>query len=303
MTLRAAAGAASPSMVIAVTAIAALLASGFPRAQSSTNQSANQAGVASANLFTVASVKANVSGSVLSRAGYQPGGGFTATNVPLRELIVLAYGIQENQLVAVPAWASVERFDIAAKAAGAPAAGVPDPARGRSMLQALLKDRFQLRAHEETRELPVYSMVMERSDRRLGPALRVAAGGCTETPTQPAEQPPCGMSGGFAALNGRSTTMRELASSLSRQVGRTVIDRTDLTGTFDLQLRWTPDNLPPRPPGTPADQPIRANGVEIDPNGPSIFTALREQLLLRLENARGPVPVIVIDAVARPLPD
>jgi uncharacterized protein (TIGR03435 family) len=86
-------------------------------------------------------------------------------------------------------------------------------------------------------------------------------------------------------------------------VHRSVIDRTGLAGGFDFDVKWTPDQLPPRPAGLPADQPIRMNGVEIDPNGPSIFTALQEQLGLKLEAQRGPVEVLVIDRVARPTPD
>jgi len=91
--------------------------------------------------------------------------------------------------------------------------------------------------------------------------------------------------------------------SLSQQVARPVVDRTGLADTFDLELRWTPENLPARSPGTPADQPLRMNGVDIDPNGPSIFTALQEQLGLKLQATKGPVDVLVIERVERPTPD
>ena len=93
--------------------------------------------------------------------------------------------------------------------------------------------------------------------------------------------------------------MTLLASMLAQVVRRSVVDRTGLNGGFDFDLRWTPDTLPARP-GMPADQPFRVNGVEIDPNGPSIFTALQEQLGLRLESERGPVEVVVIDRVEQP---
>ena len=97
--------------------------------------------------------------------------------------------------------------------------------------------------------------------------------------------------------------IRRFRSSLVQTVQRTVVDKTGLSGNFDFYVRWTPERLPPRPAGVPADQPIRMNGLEIDPNGPSIFTALQEQLGLKLEPARGPVEVLVIDHVERPTPD
>jgi len=86
-------------------------------------------------------------------------------------------------------------------------------------------------------------------------------------------------------------------------VNRVIVDRTGLTGNFDIELQWTPDNLPPRPAGLPADQPLRINGESIDPNGPSLFTAMQEQLGLKLDGARAPVEVLVVDRIERPAPD
>lgn len=86
-------------------------------------------------------------------------------------------------------------------------------------------------------------------------------------------------------------------------VNRVVVDRTGLTGSFDIDLEWTPDNLPKPPPGAPADQPVRINGATIDPNGPSLFTALQEQLGLKLDSTRGPVEVLAIDRLEQPSPD
>jgi len=108
---------------------------------------------------------------------------------------------------------------------------------------------------------------------------------------------------GFGDIRGGARPMTLLASMLAQVVRRSVVDRTGLVGAFDFDLRWTPDTLPARPPGTPADQPIRMNGIEIDPNGPSIFTAVQEQLGLKLESTRGPVDVLVLDRVERPAPD
>ena len=88
---------------------------------------------------------------------------------------------------------------------------------------------------------------------------------------------------------------------LAPRVNRVVVDRSGLTGNFDIEVQWTPDQLPPRPPGLAADQPIRVNGEPIDPNGPSLFTALQEQLGLKLDATRAPVDVV--DRVERPSPD
>ena len=97
--------------------------------------------------------------------------------------------------------------------------------------------------------------------------------------------------------------MEQVLQFLSPAVNRVVVDRTGLIGNFDVDLAWTPERLPQRAPGTPADQPIRANGVDIDPNGPSIFTAVQEQLGLKLESTKGPVDVLVIDHAEPPTPD
>ena len=104
-------------------------------------------------------------------------------------------------------------------------------------------------------------------------------------------------------LAGTGFPLSNLASSLVQFVQRSVVDRTGLSGDFDFRLKWTPDQLPPRPAGMPADERIRINGVEIDPNGPSIFTAVQEQLGLKLDAQRGPVEVLVIDHIERPTPD
>ena len=106
---------------------------------------------------------------------------------------------------------------------------------------------------------------------------------------------------GFGRLTANGMTITQLATmGLSRYAGRTVIDHTGLSGPFDWTLVWTPDNLPQRAPGTPADQPVTVNGFAIDPNGPSLFTALQEQLGLKLESTKGPVDVLVIDHVEHP---
>jgi uncharacterized protein (TIGR03435 family) len=182
------------------------------------------------------------------------------------------------------------------------------------MLKALLAERFKLVAHNESRELPVYDLVMARSDARPGPQLRKSdvdcaalfaarrGGGPPPPPPQPGERMQCGMFGGIGRVTAGAVTMAQFGTLLSRLVNRTVVDKTGLAGNFDIDLTFTPDQ-PARAPGAPPDQPIRANGVDIDPNGPSLFTALQEQLGLKLDSQKGPVDVVVIDSVEHPTED
>ena len=273
------------------------------RAQSAAPAVANQA-------FEVASVKPNKSGDGRIFFQMQPGGRFTATNVPLRELIRFAYGIQTFQLVGGPDWIGSERFDIVAKAEGdlppSPLGGSPGPMQ--MMVRTLLVERFKLAVHNETRDLPVYALVMARADGRLGPQLRASQvdcaalmaaargrGGPPPAPPRTGERPPCGMFGGFGRMAAGGVPVAQLATNLSQRVNRVVLDRTGLTGLYEFELEFTPDQLPqgPPPPGAPPLPPI-------DPNGPSIFTALQEQLGLKLDAQRGPVEVLVIDHVEQP---
>lgn len=262
--------------------------------------------------FEVASIKRNVSGENNIRFGMQPGGRFNAVNAPVRELIRFAYQLQNFQIVDAPDWIVEERYDIIAKAEGdiPPGQfGVPGPAQ--MMMRALLAERFALAVREDTREMPKYDLVLNRPDGALGPQLARSATDCAAlaaaargrggrgfAPPAPGERPQCGMFGGFGQLRAGGTPLTALAQSLSGQLQRVVEDRTGLTGAFDFDLVYTPDQIPqgPPPPGAP---PLPA----VDPNGPSLFTALQEQLGLKLEATRGPVPVLVIERIERPTPD
>ena len=262
--------------------------------------------------FEVASVKRNTSGENNIRFGFQPGGRFNATNVPARQLLIFAYQLQNFQLVDAPDWALDERYDVIAKAEGDVNPGPPG-ALGpfQLMMRSLLADRFKLVVREETREMPTYALVLNRPDGQLGPQLQRSTTDCAAIaaaargrgardggPPNPGERPQCGMFGGRGQLRAGGIALSELARSLSGQVQRIVVDRTGLTGTFDFDLTYTPDQLPQGapPPGAPPQPPV-------DPNGPSVFTAVQEQLGLKLESQRGPVPVVVVQRMERPTPD
>lgn len=269
--------------------------------------------------FEAASVKPNKSGEPRVMVRAEPGGRFTATNVPLRVLIRNAYGITEDsRIVDAPGWIGVERFDVVAKAPAdvppmIPGQGVVGPMN--LMLQALLEDRFQLRLHRESRELPLYVLTFTTTDRRRGPRLTPTTVDCAEIlaklypatgpaapppPFVPGQAPPCGSTGGPGQILAQGMTMAQLASNLSSRVNRVVVDKTGMTGNFDLNLEWMPDQF--QGPGTLGALP-GAPPPSPDTQGASIYTALQEQLGLKLESTRGPVDVLVVDRVEPPTPD
>jgi uncharacterized protein (TIGR03435 family) len=258
--------------------------------------------------FEVASIKPNPAGFAgPTQTQLHPGGRFVATNIPVVLLIGQAFQVQGYRLVGGPHWLATDGFDIDAKADGElfPKGG-QRPLEG--PLRALLADRFKLVVHSETRPWPIYALVVARSDGRLGPnltrssrtdcdAVQAAAQGRGGGPLPPpagGQAPPCGGMTGNGRFAVDSRTPAELAGMLSATLNARVVDRTGLTGLFNAHLTWTPDRMPQQPdPDRPA----------IDPNGPSIFTAVQEQLGLKLESTTGPVEVLVIDRVERPTPD
>ena len=270
--------------------------------------------------FEVASVKRNVTGnpptSIRSTTGR-----FTATNAPLMLLLSSAYRLAPYQYAGLPSWADSERFDIAATAPGATADKIA------VMLQALLADRFKVVARMETRDAPIYAIVIARPDRRLGPQITRSSTDCTAVLAErqaaarargpgpvpvpsvtPGQRPVCGIrattrqtsSGGVVlGYTAGSITMARFAEILSTalQFRRQVVDRTALEGAFDFDLEYARE----RPPTVPAAG-VPAAAAPID-DGPSIFTALEEQLGLKLEASRGPVDFLVIDSVEKPTND
>ena len=235
--------------------------------------------------FEAASVKANQSG-LPGVSVNTAGGRFTATNAPALLLVRLAYAMPENRIVGAPDWLRLERFDIVATMAGA----VSRDEQNR-MLRTLLRERFTLIGRRETRELPIFTLVRTRLDARLQPAAAdcaaLMAAMRAGTPLPPANRILCGSRLRPGGVSVGGMTMAEVAAEvIGPQVDRPVVDRTGLEGGFDFDLDFAP--LGPAAAATDA---------------PSIFTALDEQLGLRLEPGRGPVDVLVIDSVARPNPD
>jgi uncharacterized protein (TIGR03435 family) len=210
----------------------------------------------------------------------------------LKLLMTIAYRVQDFQISGGPNWIGSDRFDIVAKAEEGSNSKIPE------MLQALLEDRFKLTLHRETKEMPIYALTVAKG----GLKLHESEGECPPRPSGPPPppvpgkmpSPPCG--GMFMGRNqtaGNHITMEQLVINLSRTLGRTVIDKTGLTAKYDIKLEWTPDQSQVQfGPGGPMPPPS-----EPENSGPSIYTALQEQLGLKLESQKGPVEVLIIDHV------
>jgi uncharacterized protein (TIGR03435 family) len=251
--------------------------------------------------FEVASIKPAApagGGPVPMGVQLMPGGGLRASNVTLRLLLTLAYDVRDFQISGGPPWLNTQLYDIQARSGSVPdTPAEPDAMRNltdeqrktfqeqmRQRLRALLADRFQLVVHRETKDQLVYT-------------LQVAKGGPKFQEAKSAGPNAGRMRMGRGELTGEATGMDFIAQVLSNQVRRPVLDKTGLTGKYDIHLTWTPDG----PQGF-LGGPVPA-GVEPppppDPNGPTIFTALQEQLGLKLESDKGPVEQIVIDRVEK----
>jgi uncharacterized protein (TIGR03435 family) len=229
--------------------------------------------------FEVTSVKPSMATD--SYVSGTPGGRYVAVGVSLRLVITDAFRIRGFQLIGGPAWLNEDRWDIegrpkAEDAAQAPQPGaLRDPSRpstGNLMVQSLLEERFQLKTHRETKELPIYELTVAKG------GLKVKASGGV-----PEGRPRMRM--GRGTLEAYQTPLANLTFFLSQEVGRTIVDKTNDAGLYDMNMKWSP--VLPTEGAPPADLP-------------SIFTALQEQLGLKLESARGPIEIVVIDSVERP---
>jgi uncharacterized protein (TIGR03435 family) len=237
------------------------------------SRSQNAAGPA----FEAASVKPNKSGVRGGRLNTDPGQ-LTITNVPLRTCIKAAYGLQDYQLSGGTASIEDERYDIVAKA-GSP---VGDD-QLMLMLRTLLADRFQLKVHREPKEMQGFSLVVGKNGPKLHEVERAGKDWSRN---------------GVGSIDGQEVSMARLAEILAGRLGRPVVDLTGIKGVFDLKLSWTPDPATVRNPAENKESPAVESAS--DPSGPSIFSALQEQLGLRLEARKVPAEIIVIDHVERP---
>jgi bla regulator protein BlaR1 len=250
--------------------------------------------------FDVVSIKPNKSGEMRIMMRFLPDG-ITMEGVPAQLMLTQAFNVEEDRIIGAPGWVKTDRYDIQAKVAPEDALKLDKLKREErmSMLQPLLAERFNLKFHHETREMPVYVLVVAKG----GPKLKEAA-----APTASATSggpPRRGMMMGIGTLEANGAQIDMLAHALSGQVGRTVIDKTGLTGNYDFNLHFTPEQMPPRMgpgpgPGPDGGRPGADAPPPPDVTGPDIFTAVQEQLGLKLESEKGPVDVIVIDHIDKP---
>lgn len=234
-----------------------------------------------AQTFDVATVKPNSTDDRRVMIQFQPGGRFVATGVSLRMLVTLAYDLREFQVTGGPAWVNDDRYDINAKSEALESGGRPDMAVIRKTLQNFLAERFGLKVKNETREGNVFHLVAAKDGHKLKAAESISR-----------ENQSIRMGRGQITANGMDMTT--LARQLGMEVQRPVIDKTEITGLYTIDLHYTPE---PRG-GTAPPSPDALAGA--GPSGPTIYTALQEQLGLKLESAKGPVPLLIIEAASKP---
>jgi len=281
-------------------------------------------------MFEVASVKPSNPDpsnplSMIPMASPQPGGRFTATNLPLRFLIGLAYEMPDFRVIGGPDALMNAKFDITAKAPGGATLGQKELL---PLVKSLLIDRFKLKTRTEPRELPLYDLVIARSDGRLGPDLKpsksdcskidelnaqraaaVARGDLSAIMPKPGEFLTCtvapNMAGGpmNIALHGDGQEIKVLTELITQFTGRYVRDKTGLTGRYDFDMKLDLQALLAMAQKMGLNVPAAAAANLPPSDGSSMMTALNEQLGLKLESSRGPVDVLVIDSVVAPAAD
>jgi uncharacterized protein (TIGR03435 family) len=241
--------------------------------------------VSAQQAFEVASIKPNAENDHRIMIRMQPGGRFTATGITLKQLIGQAFNVRDFQIQGGPGWIDSERYDINAKAPEGMGERIP-PDQLRPMIRSLIEERFKLQTHQESREMPLYALVVGKGGAKLTPSTATQAG-------------PGMVRMGRGQIDAKKASMTLLTQQLGQQLGRTVVDKTGLTGDYDIVLHWTPE--PGHGGGGPMGGPPSPDALPAaDTSGPTIFTALQEQLGLRLESQKGPVPIIVIDRAEKP---
>jgi uncharacterized protein (TIGR03435 family) len=254
--------------------------------------------------FDVASIKVNNSVEGGGNTSGPSAGHYTAKNIPLNFVVLDAYQLMGYQLDGLPDWVANTRYDIAGTY---PPGLKPTEADLRAMVRSLLEDRFHFRAHQESRELSVYALTIARKDGRLGPQMtpssvdcaawlaagRPQIGGGGPSAIAPGgKRPECLMiAGRRGVISAGTRPIKELTGALTAFAGRPVIDRTGLTGSFNMDMQWTP---------TAADPAGVPSGASTSDVGVSLFVALQEQLGLKLEAARAPFDILVVDHIEHP---
>lgn len=259
--------------------------------------------------FAVVSIKQNRSGAVGDGLRINPGGQMQWTNTTLKALIGTSFqrfAFDMRETVGGPAWIDDARFDVLVQTGTGAFTVDPDgfPRETFAMIRAMLAERFALVTHDEQRDAPIYRLVVARQDRSLGPGLRRVSLDCSTAmttqaggkglPTREGRGPDCTFGGPPGLLQGNAVTLDMVARVIGRQVNRHTVNATGIDGHFDMDLTFSPElvqSLPGRQPGDPLPAPTDA---------PSIFTAIQEQLGLKLESARGPVDVLVVDKAEMP---
>jgi uncharacterized protein (TIGR03435 family) len=241
-------------------------------------------------IFEAVSIKVNRSGE--ARSSFRGTlSGISVTNQTLTDIVRNVWNVNSLQIVGGPSWIREDRFDIEARVSGK--AGRDELV---AMMKTMLADRFTLAVHHEMRPIPVYALVLARSDGRFGPTLRRSLASCdTRNPRAPGTPPPqppppldgvdlpaCGTNTGRSLLRAAGIELEAFTRNMASAAGRIIVDKTGLTGTFDMVLRFNPD----------------ANDTSADL--PSLFAAVQEQLGLKLDAQTAPADVVVIDRVEKP---
>lgn len=260
--------------------------------------------------FEVASIKPVKSADAANRLSIEPGGRFRFSNITLKQLMGTAYqrmAYDNREIVGGPDWTDTDRFEVLAQARGELVDAAGFPTRVFAMMRALLEERFQLKVHEDKRERSVYTLQLGRGDRALGPRLKPSTTDCAAVMRdeangkppkfEPGQMRPCAVGVPPGRLMASAVTMDAFARVVGGFVGRPVVDRTGLGGVFDVDIEFSPEFRPgflPPEPGAAAPAPS---------DKPSLFTALQEQLGLKLVSDRVAIDVLVIDHAERPTPD
>ena len=278
-----------PSPILCAPFLCIVMAAPCARAQYMPLPTDVQPGEADANVklpeFDVVSVRENKGDSHMMQWRYTDDG-IIITNLSLKNLIASAYNIKQYLISGGPSWVDSSGFDIQAKVAPEDVASFKKLrlAQRGLLLRKLLVERFHLAAHTETKTLPVYDLVVASG----GPKLKAAAPDPPPSPdADPSDHPkPRGMiSIGPGMITLDDVPLSVLTNQLGYALDRTIIDKTGLTGKYDLSLKWRPDN-----------QPDSGSSDEL----PDLFTAVQEQLGLKLEPSKGPVETLVVDHVEMP---